>query len=417
LFGICLKVLTISDAMFIETPDNKKILIDIGEEKLLARYVSKKFYKRNSKETPLVLDAVVITHGDVDHYKGLIELINCRDEFRPKKKLYCRIDRLYHNGLMKRSFTLNNKRRKEIEKFGDTIYENNKLFVTDLLDNFIITNYSKSDFSHTFKTLIKTLNTLNDVHPINCERIDTQKTQAFDFVDNDIHIDILNPETYTLSNNQKGLPFLHSTGSKSLSSSHTINGHSIVLRMTYGNVRFLFCADINTETEKKLLDEEMVGEIDLTTEIFKVPHHGSSDYDIEFLKKIKPVISILSCGDGNETKDYMHPRANLLAALGKYTRGDEPVIFSTEICSFFKYRGPALPAKRIKEDNEYKYYPKKGGKHFFAHEKKQPGIIHIRTDGKKVLAVRHSSNEGIKESYLYEISQEIKSMNNKIDIL
>jgi beta-lactamase superfamily II metal-dependent hydrolase len=37
------------------------------------------------------------------------------------------------------------------------------------------------------------------------------------------------------------------TVGKTLSASHTINGHSVVLRLTYGNVRCFFGGDLNAE--------------------------------------------------------------------------------------------------------------------------------------------------------------------------
>ena len=40
----------------------------------------------------------------------------------------------------------------------------------------------------------------------------------------------------------------------SYSASHTINGHSIVLRIVYGNVRLLLCGDLNQEAMKRLVE-------------------------------------------------------------------------------------------------------------------------------------------------------------------
>ena len=37
------------------------------------------------------------------------------------------------------------------------------------------------------------------------------------------------------------------------SASHTINGHSVILRLKYGNFSFLFAGDLNEEAERDLV--------------------------------------------------------------------------------------------------------------------------------------------------------------------
>ncbi len=65
--------------------------------------------------------------------------------------------------------------------------------------------------------------------------------------------------------------------------------------------------------------------INISSEILKVPHHGSSDFDSKFLKNVKPIISIISSGDECVKKEYIYPSANLVGALGKYERTGSPV--------------------------------------------------------------------------------------------
>jgi beta-lactamase superfamily II metal-dependent hydrolase len=115
----------------------------------------------------------------------------------------------------------------------------------------------------------------------------------------------------------------------SQSASHTINGHSVVLKLVYGNVSFLLGGDLNIDGSEKLLAATSV--TDLRSDVLKVPHHGSAEFSPAFLHAVAPVVSVVSSGDENRAKEYVHPRANLMAALGKFSRSDRPLLFTTEL--------------------------------------------------------------------------------------
>jgi hypothetical protein len=68
-------------------------------------------------------------------------------------------------------------------------------------------------------------------------------------------------------------------------------------------------------------------------------HHGSSDFDVEFLKKISPYATVISSGD-NES--HSHPRADAIGASGKYSRGEKPKVYSTELARSVKSSGEIL---------------------------------------------------------------------------
>ncbi|HAP78492.1 MAG TPA: competence protein, partial [Acidimicrobiaceae bacterium] len=38
---------------------------------------------------------------------------------------------------------------------------------------------------------------------------------------------------------------------------------------------------------------------------------------------------------------YIHPRATLMGALGRYSRAAEPLVFVTELVAFFQLEGPS----------------------------------------------------------------------------
>ena len=79
-----------------------------------------------------------------------------------------------------------------------------------------------------------------------------------------------------------------------------LNNTSIVLRMTYKDVSFMFTGDATNTTEKKILAKN------LQSDVLKVGHHGSQySTSDEFLDKVNPKYAIISVGTGNV---YDHPK-------------------------------------------------------------------------------------------------------------
>lgn len=87
------------------------------------------------------------------------------------------------------------------------------------------------------------------------------------------------------------------------------NNNSIVLRLAYGQVDFLFPGDAEKEAEMSMLQANLITDID----ILKVSHHGSKGASSqEFLAKAKPEVAIYMAGKDNQ---YGHPHAETLARL------------------------------------------------------------------------------------------------------
>lgn len=63
-------------------------------------------------------------------------------------------------------------------------------------------------------------------------------------------------------------------------------------------------------------------------DIAKACHHGSADLSIDYLKAVDPIVTIVSSGDD---EPHSHPRPDALGAFGRYSRGERPLIFSTEL--------------------------------------------------------------------------------------
>jgi hypothetical protein len=118
-------------------------------------------------------------------------------------------------------------------------------------------------------------------------------------------------------------------------------------------------------------------------------HAGSADFDLPALKAMEPVVSLISSGDESSRKEHIHPRATLMGALGKVSRGNTPLVFCTELAAFFEMRGLSKTMD---------------GKVFFGFERTNFGIIQVRTDGQRVLVFTHSGKAQMKEAYRFTVN-------------
>ncbi|MDR0434872.1 MAG: MBL fold metallo-hydrolase, partial [Gracilibacteraceae bacterium] len=87
------------------------------------------------------------------------------------------------------------------------------------------------------------------------------------------------------------------------------NNTSIVLKLTYGDVSFLFTGDCERDEEADIL----AAGFDLAATVLKVGHHGSStSTSYPFLREITPRYAVISCGENNS---YGHPHEETLSKL------------------------------------------------------------------------------------------------------
>lgn len=366
------------DAAMIETPSGKFVLVDGGEDDDVRRYMFVAF-AHLMKNAALPIDAIVITHGDADHFSGLTKLAKATRNAAGAPMI--NVERVYHNGLAKGPSTLS-----DTQMFGATASQGGKLYVTDLHQD--IRNLPAASLNAPFKawqTALNGLKTSTGGVPT-MQRAFYGDDQALSFLAADgISTQVLGPIVEKVGG-KDALPFLHKPGTNSNSASHTINGHSVVLRLAYKNVRFLFGADLNEESENSLVTRARQDGISLASEVLKVPHHGSADFSPSMFEAVRPVVSVISSGDENPTKEYIHPRAGLVGALGKYSRAsvERPLIYVTEMVAFFE---------RVNDPNIHNAY-----------RKKSFGIVHVRTDGERVVVVTHSGKEDMKESYAFRVA-------------
>jgi len=84
------------------------------------------------------------------------------------------------------------------------------------------------------------------------------------------------------------------------------NNNSIVLRIAYKDISFLFTGDAEALAEDELVGNNKKSEV--SSVILKVPHHGSKTSSTEyFLDAVNPEIAVISCGRYNR---FRHPHSD-----------------------------------------------------------------------------------------------------------
>ena len=311
------------------------IVIDAGINENMHAFLSKRFKPYNNA---MQFHAAIITHPDEDHYAGF-ETIFATHAFG--------FDMIYHNGLIERPVS------GQFEKLGGL--KRNPDDKRSYIENLAI---GKSEIENTFgndvdlgrfefpKVMNNALNNPNikDFAMLSTEHgiKENGRTWMPGFApsDNrDYDIEVIGPVVEFDSNDEPRLRKIGGYG-------ETKNGHSVLLRLHYGDFKVLFGGDLNDKAEKFLLAhyagmkrfsakgkpsyEEMRDKAAewFGADIMKVCHHGSEKVTDEFIETVSPAAFIISSGD---EEGHVHPRPDLLGRLGKLGRSKSPVILSTEL--------------------------------------------------------------------------------------
>lgn len=397
------------DGAVIESPQGKVMLVDGGDNQLFARYLASRF-RGTTIDKPKEIECILVTHGDADHFVGLPKIFDSEENKTLRKRLFMQPKRVYHNGIVKRPGKNGEKKRSDAELLGLTKKVGKDLFLVGLEDNLL--KVADGEMNEPFKVWKNALKEYHKRSKVEFRRLSFGDDDAFEFfADEGIKVEVLGPLTTQvagkpalkfLGNPPKGPRIGHESleigdlKTSGLSASHTINGHSIVFRMTYGGISYLFSGDLNDEAGRFLTREHNGGKINLKADVFKVPHHGSADFSGAFIQAVAPVVSIISSGDENARKEYIHPRATLVGALGKWSRVPEPLVLVTELVAFFNVEDWARLTDSKKD--------KKRGE-FFAFSRTAFGMVKTRTDGERLLVCTNSGNLKMKEAYAYTLDQ------------
>jgi competence protein ComEC len=97
--------------------------------------------------------------------------------------------------------------------------------------------------------------------------------------------------------------FLHPPLDRNEASSFVGNNASLVLRLTFGEVSFLFCGDVEAAAEEDIRRTTS----NLQSSIIKVPHHGSKTSSTEeFVKSVQPKFAVFTVRGGGRHR-LPHP--------------------------------------------------------------------------------------------------------------
>ena len=319
------------DGCLVVTPGDKHMLIDAGQGDNFIRFLRWR-YPKFAKEREF--ESIVISHPDADHYAGFKELFgpDC-----PKVE----VGTIYHNGIVERNA------EKKSDTLGRRVKDGGVTYLTDVVKDKERLIQLLSDSSawkkKAYPTMLKEALECGRVTNIRqlCEEDKHMPGYGPGEDKSGVTIEVLGP---IVEPDAGGNPRLRWFGSVS-EIGPTKNGHSVVLRLHYGNVSMLLGGDLNIPSEQLLLghhtglpipptnEEERRLVVEAARKAFRADvakscHHGSADFSELFLDAVNPIATVISSGD---EEPHAHPRADSLGTIGKFSRGARPLIFGTEL--------------------------------------------------------------------------------------
>ena len=377
------------DGCHIVTPDDEHFLIDAGVSDNMFRFLKWRFNLKKSS-TPPPPFTVVISHPDSDHYYGFNYIFDTPSEYAQQFSF----DKVYHNGLMEAKTIATGKDKKvtandKLRSLGTLLEPKGrayKKYITDLCD-------TDDDYQARVKNA-GSGDYMTTIAKADAPKFSLRKGSTL-YEKGKLKMEILAPVPEEIDG-KDALPVFDGDKGK------TKNGHSVVIKLTMGHLKLLLGGDLNTEAEYHLLQHYSHGidvgfymkelakkslKKDLRTEyeakvadavsiardalqvdIAKSCHHGSADFSSEFLKALNPIATVISSGD---EESFVHPRPDTLGTIGKYSRGERPLIFSTEL---------ARSGKEYLKLDEIKDPDSKQERVVTVY-----GMINVRTDGERAI--------------------------------
>jgi competence protein ComEC len=345
------------DSTFIVTPGYRTILIDggIGDEAF--QFLVWRYRLDLPNAPPIDIDLLVLSHADSDHIAGLVHII---------QHPLINVRRIIHSGIAKYQEGIFTTRLGATEGVGQA-----RRLITRH-DGIADLNRDQLELD-TMQSWFDAVVAEQATHGMAYGAVDST-TGQIDIGDPAVTVTVLGPRLVPHNGNAV---FDWFGGD-----AQTINGNSVVLRLDVGNVRTLLSGDLNATAERFLMqDNAFVQGVD--AHVLKSPHHGSHDFDGAFLRAINPQITVISSG---ETPDHGHPRANYVGSVGKASRSDEPLVFSTALAALFTVDSDAeAPDADDPPDPTDASMLGQARRRF---KKRLNGLINVRTDGHVLFAAR-----------------------------
>lgn len=363
------------DGCHLVTPNDEHYIIDAGKDDNMFRFLAWRFNLRYGNTNPPKFTAI-ISHSDEDHYGGFNKLFTYQKNY----KQLLRFEKVFHNGMIEESGSHYN-------TLGKIVADDQGIeYVTGLCD-------THESFQERLKNAKKPGRYLKLLEKVNAPIESLKLDDGIIYNEDGLKIEVLGPVARQVQG-KDALPVLDSNKGR------TKNGHSIVLKLSIGNLRLLLGGDLNSTSEAYLFNcftgsdipilkaiikdpdskkedvdrsrdeiEEAIQKMrkDFEVDIAKSCHHGSADFTNEFMRAINPLATIISSGD---SESHCHPRPETLGAIGKFSRGERPLIFSTEL---------ARSSREFIDTTRLSTYKKK--------ERLVTvyGMINVRTDGNKTI--------------------------------
>lgn len=356
------------DSILIQTPNDRRILVDGGEGDEAHRFIRTK-YNLYERDNFIDFDAVIATHSDSDHTRGLIPILK-----DPK----IAVKRFYHNGLFRRDDPAADPGPVEggrIHGLADRPRAKDKPALTPLMKRIVEAAEEAGARLPAVVAKMKTIERWKDRIDLPAggfvfRRLDAADrfVPPFDGTSAQLVVEVVWPRARA----ERGRLSYPSYGKPGL----TVNGNSIVLGLRFGGRRILLSGDLNRLAMEALLEDargsglepaEVVG-----ADVYKAAHHGSQDFAVSFLQAVQPDAAVISSGDNREDA-HGHPRAVLLGTITRYSRSATPAVFSTELAACFSPVKLSAKQRKAFMDGTVRMY-----------ERSLQGIVHLRSDGRQL---------------------------------
>lgn len=317
------------DGAIVESPEGI-MLVDGGPNSNFFKFMKNRYRRILRSGEQVEIKAMVVSHPDYDHYNGLTAIL--KDE-------RFKVGSIYHNGIIRydddhlpqgTDFDLGRLRRKSVNG-------QDKLVLTETFDNLgqAKTLIDGGHLAPAFRNFWQAaLVAQQDGRLGSAKRITIRNGTLPGFSqdsDDKLFVSVLGPVPTKTSGSVEYVTFPDAhdiaDADPSPSSSHTRNGHSIVLKLKFGKHTLLLGGDLNIPAQQHLMQHHNPDN-PFRVDVAKACHHGSSDFHVEFLKKTLPQANVFSSGDN---KSFDHPMADAVGAIARHTRGSHPLLFSTEL--------------------------------------------------------------------------------------
>lgn len=295
------------DGVLIEI-GNYRILMDAGPDSSMHNYLTKWQYKYLlDYHKKIHIDYVIISHFDTDHYKGIIKILQDPN---------FTFGTLIHPGILKFA----SKNNPYNTGLGNTIKESGRTILTHVFEDLININESQP-FNRDISNFTEVLQQAYAQGRITGTK---RYQQGLFILDTTIEgkpfkMEVLAPFMEDTTDS-KGFIYWKDDGK-------TINGHSLVIKIHFGNRTLLLGGDLNTLSQEYLITR-YGNNNPFEADVAKSCHHGASDFTEKFMQCVNPYATVISSGDN---EGYSHPRADAIGCAGKYSRGKRPLVYSTEL--------------------------------------------------------------------------------------